>query len=147
MNKRINFEDTIFIVIVRIRMIRDLMHLDTEASLFYSQTMGDLEFIGVVMNMLSAKFLENIQFLDREAEADSILDAEWQFGQLLNEISNNSSPFSNNLFPEMPAIINKLRKESNKRKNQIEESYVPPENSVPEPVVSPAELNGLLGSV
>ncbi|MCL2264412.1 MAG: hypothetical protein FWC22_00085 [Treponema sp.] len=146
MNKRINFEDTVFIVIVRIKMIRDLMHLDTDINIFYSQTMGDLEFIGSVMNMLSAKFLENIKFLDREAEADSILDAEWQFGQLLNEISNNSSPFSSEFFPEMPAIISKLRKESNKRRNQIEESYVPPENSIPEPIVGHAELNGLLGS-
>ena len=123
------------------------MRLDTDPSIFYSQTMGDLEFIGSVMDTLAVKFLENIKFLDREAEADCILEAEWQFGQLLNEISNNSSPFTGNLFPEMPAIINKLRKESNRRKSQIEDSYVPQENSVPEPVVSPAELNGLLGSL
>jgi len=67
MNKRINFEDTIFLISVRIRMIRDLMRLDTDPSIFYSQTMGDLEFIGSVMDTLAVKFLENIKFLDREA--------------------------------------------------------------------------------
>ena len=147
MNKRINFEDTVFIIIVRIKMIRDLMRLDTDTDLFYTQTMGDLEFISGIMTMLNTKFLENMKFLDREAEADGILDAEWQFSQLLNEITNNSSPFTADRFTDMPAIISKLRKESIQRKNQIEESYVPPENSIPEPVVSHAELNGLLGSM
>ncbi|MCL2809220.1 MAG: hypothetical protein FWD24_04030 [Treponema sp.] len=146
MNKRINFEDTIFILNVRIRMIRDLMRLDVDAELFYPQTIKDLEFIDSILNMLSEKFLENIKFLDREVEADNLLDAEWQYGQLLNEISNNSSLFSPVVFQEMPAIINKLRRDSIKRKNQIEESYVPAESSKQEPVVSHAELNGLLGS-
>ncbi|MCL2720082.1 MAG: hypothetical protein FWD47_01910 [Treponema sp.] len=146
MNKRINFEDTIFILNVRIRMIRDLMRLDIDASLFYDQTISDLEFINSVLNMLSEKFLENMKFLDREVEADNILDAEWQYGQLLNEISNNSSIFTPVIFQEIPVIINRLRKDSIRRKNQIEESYTPAENSKQEPVVSHAELNGLLGS-
>jgi len=146
MNKRINFEDTVFIIFVRIKMIRDLIRLDIDSSFFFSQTMIDLEFISSVMRMLSEKFVENMKFLDREAEADSILDAEWQFGQLLNELTNNSSPFTAGAFPEMQELINRLRKDSIKRKNLIEESYVPPENSMPEPVVSTAELNGLLGS-
>ena len=146
MNKRINFEDTIFILNVRIRMLRDLMQLDTDAEVFYRQTMGDIEFIGVCLDTLTEKFVANLKFLDRETEADNILDAEWQFGQLLNEMSGNSSPFTPSLFPEMPALIGKLRTDSIKRKKSIEESYVPAENSAPEPVVSHAELNGLLGS-
>ena len=146
MNKRINFEDTIFILNIRIRMVRDLMHLDTDTSLFYSQTMGDLDFINSVMNMLTGKFLENLSFIDREVEADNILDAEWEFSQLLNEISKTSSPFPITLFPEMPTLISKLRNDSEKRKSLIEESYTPSENSKLEPVVSHAELNGLLGS-
>lgn len=126
-------------------MIRDLIRLDTDTILFYSQTMSDLEFINTVLNNLAGKFLENLKFLDREAEADNILDAEWQFGQLLNEITNNTSPFTPSFFPEMPALIGRMRKESNKRRNQIENSYEPADNSVLEPVVSHAELNGLLG--
>jgi len=52
MNKRINFEDTIFILNVRIRMIRDLMRLDTDSNIFYRETMGDLEFISSVLDIL-----------------------------------------------------------------------------------------------
>jgi hypothetical protein len=146
MNKCINFEDTIFILNVRIRMIRDLIQLDTDTALFYVQTMNDIEFINSALDMLTEKFLDNMKFLDREAEADNILDAEWQFNQILNEISNNSSPFSSAVYPEILTRIANLRKNSAKRQKQIENSYVPTEHSMAEPVVSNAELNGLLGS-
>jgi len=147
MNKRINFEDTLFILNVRIRMIRDLLRLDTDPNAFFRQTMSDLEFINSVLDMLIGQFLENLKFLDREVEADNILDAEWQFSQIINEISGNSSPFSPSVFPDMPAIIAKLRTDSLKRKKSVEESYVPSDNVIAEPVVSNAELNGLLGSI
>ena len=145
MNKRINFEDTIFILNVRIRMIRDLIHLDTDAHLFYTQTLVDMEFINSIMNTLTEKFLDNLKFLDRETEADNIQDALWQIDQLITEITGNSCPFAASLFPEMPAFIAKLKADNNKRKKQIEEFYIPAESSN-EPVVSHAELNGLLGN-
>jgi hypothetical protein len=147
MNKRINFEDTIFILNVRIRMIRDLLKLDTDPGLFLKQTMGDLEFINTALDMLIEKYLTNIKFLDRETEAYNLTDAEWQFNQLLNEISNNNSPFSPALFAETQNIIDKLKKDSAKRQKSVEETYVPAEQNANEPVVSNAELNGLLGSM
>jgi hypothetical protein len=146
MNKQVNFEDTLFIINLRIRMIKDLLQLDIDSGLFYRQTMSDLEFISSILDIMTEKFLSNMKFIDREAEADNILDAEWQFSQLLNEVSNNSSPYSQNYFPETQTWINKLRNESIKRKKQIEESYIPSEQAVAEPVVSHAELSGLLGS-
>ena len=127
-------------------MIRDLLRLDTDTSLFYTQTMGDIEFIGSLLDMLTEKFLENLKFIDRETEADNITDAEWQFSQLLNEISGNSSPFSPVHFPDTQILIGKLRKDSAKRQKQLEDAYVPAEQSSAEPVVSNAELNGLLGA-
>jgi hypothetical protein len=146
MNKRINFEDIIFILSLRIRMIKDLLLLDTDSALFHKQTMADLEFISSTLYVMTKKYLANLKFLDRETEADNLLDAEWQFSQLLNEISNNTSPYSQVYFPETQAVIDKLRSESIERKRQIEESYVPVEQSISEPVVTHAELNGLLGS-
>jgi hypothetical protein len=146
MNKRINFEDTLFILNVRIRMIKDLLHIDTDSDLFYRQTIKDLEFISSVLDLMTEKFLSNLQLLDRETEADNLLDSEWQFSQILNEISNNTSPYSGARFPETQTCIDKLRTESVKRKKQIEDAYVPVEQSMAEPVVTHAELNGLLGS-
>jgi len=125
-------------------MIKDLLRLDIDTGLFYRQTMGDLDFISSVMDTLTEKFLSNIKFLDREIEADNILDAEWKFNQLLNELSNNGSPYVS--FPETQAWIDKLKSESEKRRKQLEEVTETAEHSMTEPVVTHAELNGLLGA-
>ncbi|MCL2174545.1 MAG: hypothetical protein FWB73_00730 [Treponema sp.] len=146
MNKRINFEDNMYVISLRIKMIRDLMKLDTDGTLFYKQTMNDLEFIDSSMNMLSEKFLNNLKILERDAEADNILAVEWDFGQILNQISNNSNLFAPVDYPEMPTLIANLRKNSAKREKQIEDSYVPAEHSMSERTVSKAEITGLLGS-
>jgi len=127
-------------------MIRDLLRLDTDTAVFYSQTMNDIEFINTVMAILAEKFVLNSKLLDREAEADNILDTEWKFNQLLNEISNNKSIFSPLVYPEMSTLLNGYRKECMTRQKKIEASYVPTEHSTLEPVVSNAELNGLLGN-
>lgn len=145
MNKQVNFEDIIYILNVRIRMIKDLLRLDIDMDLFYSQTVVDIEFISSIMDALTEKFLKNQNFFDRETDAESILDAEWQFNQLLIEISNNSGKYSFTNIPEAQTLIARLKKESTNRKKQIEESYTPTENSTAEPVVSHTELNGLLG--
>ena len=147
MNKCINFEDTIFVLNLRIRMIKDLLRLDIDSGLFYRQTMGDLEFINSMLDIMTEKFLTNMKFLDWETEADNLLDAEWQLSQLLNEISNNASPYSQVNYPETQTWIDKFKKDSFKRKKQIEDSYVQAEQSITEPVVTHAELNGLLGSL
>ena len=146
MNKRINFEDTVFILNVRIRMIRDLLQLDTDTSLFINQTIIDMDFINSTLDLLMEKFLANIKFLDRDIEADNLSDAEWQFGQIVNEVANKSSPFSPVHFPEIQTWIEKFRKNSAKRQKLIDETYVSMGQTVLEPVVSHAELNGLLGS-
>jgi len=127
-------------------MIKDLLRLDVDSALFYKQTMGDLEFISSTLDTMAEKFLTNMKFLDREIEADNLLDTEWRFSQLLNEISNRSSPYSSANFPETQTWVEKFMKESEKRKKQLEEASVPAEPSLTEPVVSNAELNGLLGS-
>jgi len=127
-------------------MIKDLLRLDVDQVLFYRQTMGDLEFISSALDVMTEKFLANVKFLDREIESDNLLDTEWQFSQLLNELSNRSNPYSNAYFPETQTYIDKFRKESEKRRKQLEEASVPAEQSMTEPVVSNAELNGLLGS-
>lgn len=146
MNKRINFEDTIFILNVRIRMIRDLLQLDTDAGLFFRQTLEDLEFVSSVLGALTDKLIANPKFVDRELEADNLSDAEWQFSQILNEFSRNTCPFSPADFPEMPAWISRLREESAKRQKLIDATYVPAGPALMEPVVTHAELNGLLGT-
>ena len=147
MNKRINFEDTIFILNVRIRMIKDLLRLDIDTDLFHQQTIGDLEFVNSILEILAEKFLSNMKLLNYGTEADCLLDTEWQFSQILNEISGNSSSYSDTRSVEIRPWIDKFREDGRKRYKQIEESCSTVEQSITEPVVSQAELIGLLGNV
>ena len=144
MTKQIDFEDTIFILNVRIRMIRDLLRLDTDTDIFYNKTIEDLDFIGSVMNGLTEKLLANPRFLDRDIEAGNLAETEWQFSNLLNEFSDESSPFSISRYPQSSQLISKLRAESSKRTNLINETLVTADSSQSEPVVSIAEMSELL---
>ena len=122
------------------------MQLDTDGALFIQQTIIDLEFVNSTLEMLTEKFLANMKFYDREAEADNFFDIEWQLSQLLNEIANSRSPFFPGLYPEMRNCLAKIKKNSEKRQSLIEASCVPLGRTGTEPVVSRAELSGLLGT-
>ena len=147
MNKQVNFEDAIFILNVRIRMIRTLLQLDTDPAIFLKQTMKDLEFIDSALETLTEKFLANKKFHDREAEAENLSDAEWQLSQLIYEIGNNKGPLSFLKYPEVRNLLEKIKKSSEKRHKLIDDSCTPTDGIQAEPLVSNAELNGLLAQI
>jgi flagellar motility protein MotE (MotC chaperone) len=127
-------------------MIRDFLRLDVDFAAFHDQMVQDIEFVNSALEATAEKFAADTKFIDREIESDNLLDAEWQFSQLLNEIASNQSPYSKKNFPEAQAIFDRLKKDSARRKKQLEDSCVSTERTVMEPVVSHAELHGLLGS-
>jgi hypothetical protein len=49
MHKHINFEDNIFVLNTRIRMIRDSLILDTDPELFLEKTVDDTNFIDLTL--------------------------------------------------------------------------------------------------
>ena len=146
MTKQINFEDTIFILNVRIRMISDLLRLDTDSELFLDKTIDDLVFIGSILNVLAEKLLANTRFLDRNQSADNLSDIEWRFSKLLMEFSAESSHFSVNRFPNTAQIISGLRMDSENRNKLISSNLVTANYSMSEPVVSIMEMKELLGN-
>ncbi|MDR2952612.1 MAG: hypothetical protein LBU82_05160 [Treponema sp.] len=146
MNKRINFEDTIYILNVRIRMIRDLLQLDTDSDLFFHQTVEDLKFISSTLGVLTDKLIANPKFVDRELEADNLSDAEWQFNQIVCEFLKDCGSFPPAQFAEISSWISTLREESAKRQKLINEAYVPEGTALTEPVVTYTELSRLLGT-
>jgi hypothetical protein len=144
---RINFEDSIFILNMRIKMIRDTLRLTPPPELFMERCLDDLAFVNGVLDMLVQTFIENANPQNGNIEADYISDTEWQFTQLLTEFSLESSPFSAQDYPEVIQKIALLRDSSNGRRKNIEETIPPLEIAQAEPVVTSAELNGLLGGV
>jgi hypothetical protein len=144
MNKHINFEDNIFILYARIRMIRDLFALDTDPDLFLEKTIDDINFINKALETLLGNLIENRRLLERDKAFDDLSDLEWQFSQALSEFFNSSGNISAAQFPILKEKISPLRSRSIERRKTIDESRGLSESSVTEPVVSSAELSELL---
>ena len=134
-----SFEDTIFIINMRIKMLRDILRLSPPPALFLEKCLDDLAFIGWALGRLGEEFSGVDEF-------DYKSDTEWQFSQLLTEFSLDSSPFSANAFPHTIEKIAALRSASNERRKTLEESDIPSQLAKGEPVVSSAELSGLLSN-
>ena len=135
----VSFEDTIFILNMRIKMLRDILRLNPPPELFLGKCLNELEFIDWVLSCLSGRYKGITEF-------DYISDTEWQFSQLLTEFTIESSPFSPSVFPETGEKIALLRNNSNARRKAFNESDMPAEMAKAEPVVSSAELSSLLES-
>ena len=134
----VSFEDTIFIINMRIKMLRDILRLNPPSEFFLEKYLDDLAFIDWILACLGNQNGGINEF-------DYVSDTEWQFSQLLTEFSLESSPFSPGIFPEIHEQITSLRLNSEARRKILEESDIPAELTRAEPVVSSAELNGLLG--
>ena len=142
MNNNI-FSDTIFILNMRIRMINDTLKLNPDPELFLDRSMDDIEFIDRILSYTAQKLMDNIA--SSNDEYDNVLDAEWQFNQLLTEFSLDTCPFSVRAFPKIQDKINSLRISSSNRRKTLEETGISSQAIQVEPVTSSAEMSGLLG--
>jgi hypothetical protein len=144
MNKHINFEDSIYMLNVRIRMMRDMLRLDVDPALFLEKTLEDMEFTGKVLEILMKNLAEHTRLFDRDLVYDNILDTEWQFDQLLSGFAGDSSPFFAASLPETRERILRLRNAGAVRQKRMSDAAVSLEQTEAEPVVSSLELNELL---
>ena len=128
-------------------MIRDTLHLNPAPELFLKKSLDDLAFVDGALELLVRTIMENSDQYSGHGESEYISDTEWQFNQVLTEFSLESSPFSAIVFPEIMQKIAVMRASSEARRKIIEETGQPLEIAMAEPVVTSAELNGLLGGV
>ncbi|MDR2434318.1 MAG: hypothetical protein LBD47_07100 [Treponema sp.] len=144
MTKHINFEDNLFILNVRIRMIHDLLRLDPDPGLFLERTMDDLEFIDKALESLMGSLNDNIRLFGWDIAFNHLSDIEWQFSRLLIEFARDSSPLSPDKFPQIQERFVRITDSEAVRRKAIEGTAVPAGQSRAEPVVSPAEMSELL---
>jgi hypothetical protein len=144
MNKHINFEDNIFVLNTRIRMIRDLLILDTDPELFMEKTMEDLEFIDLTLTFLLVSLLENKRLIERDEQFHNLSETERQFCEVLSEILEGSGSISAVQFPVIRDKTTVLRNNSLERQKNIENTAFRGNKSSSEPVVSSDELSELL---
>jgi hypothetical protein len=144
MNKQINVEDNIFALYLRLRMVRDILILDTDGSLFLDKILGDLEYIGETLEVLLKFLEENTVLFNRRGQFDNLCELEWQFFQLLGEFLNNGGVLSMIKQPQIRGRLQALRDQSDARQRLIEQTIPPEDQHLAEPVVSGAELSELL---
>ena len=144
MNKRINFEDNIFILIIRIRMIRDTIILDADPELFLEKTLDDICFVDQTLRILLKYLEENHLLIEREELLEHFSKTELQFFRALEELLERNGNIS---ISEIPPISEKLiafRNSSLERRNTAENLSLADSSLSASPIVSSDELAELL---
>ena len=149
------FEDTVFLLNIRIRMVRDIMRLNPSGGLFMERCLDDIAFIDDVLATLALQITaENEQdgAIDADGANNTALgvvdyaaDTEWQFSQLLTEFLLESNAFSARASSKERGKVVLLREGSNARRKVFEKYSASSQIELAEPVVSSAELSILFG--
>ena len=144
MNKQDNLRDNIYLILGRIKLVRDTLLLDTEPGYFLEKTLDDVNFIHQILGKFLDKLQENKRLIEREELFNLLSDLEWQFSQVLSDILNGSGSISASKTPELRDHVMILRKNSLDRRETIE-TIAEADAGIPkEPVMSTHELNELL---
>ena len=144
MNKRVNFEDNIFIIMMRIRTIRDTITLDADPELFLEKTLDDICFTDHILRILLEYLLENNRLIERDELLDHFSEVERLFSLVIQELLIHEGNLS---IQEIPAIKEKLivlRNASLERRKTTEDMGSQENGASGSPIVSSDELTELL---
>jgi hypothetical protein len=146
MNKRINFEDNIFVLAALTRMLKDLLTLDTDPELFLEKTLNDMEFVDKNLDLLLGYLAENRRLIEREELLNHLSALEWQYSQVLSHYLEGDGNISAGEFPVTGERVRLFKTRSGERQKQLESAGREGENPREEPLVSSDELSALLGN-
>jgi len=144
MNKRVNFEDSLFILMMRIRMIRDSITLDADPELFLEKTLDDIDFADHTLRILLEYLQENHYLIEWAELLEHLSGVEWQFSQVLQELLNHDGRISVREIPSIKEKISACRNSSLERQRTTEGLSPAGSSQSGEPVVSSDELTELL---
>ncbi|MDR1949266.1 MAG: hypothetical protein LBQ38_07740 [Spirochaetaceae bacterium] len=144
MNKHINYEDNIFILNIRIRMIRNLLILDSDPDLFLGKTLDDIDFIDGTLTVILESLLGQKQLIDPEEHFHTLSETETRFLEVLSELSHGEGTISVGRLPVIREKITTLQNRSRERQNTIGHSLSQTDALNTETAVSSTELRELL---
>jgi hypothetical protein len=144
MNKHLNLQDNIFILNSRLRILRDILVLDAEPSLFLEKTLDDINFLDQALDTLLAQIRNNNRIFERDEVLDYLSDLEWDFSQVLGEFFAGSGSISAASFPVIQDRIRMLQDRGAERRRAIGEERQSTTAPAMEHAVSSDELNELL---
>jgi len=144
MVKHINFEDNIFILNIRIRMVRDVLLLNSDPDLFLDKTIDDLDFTGRTLDLLLKHLVENRRLIERDEQLHNLMGAEEQYYSVLGELLNDAGAVPAAISPVQRDTVLLLQRQSQERQHTILDAFTPDENASLAPMVSSDEMSELL---
>jgi hypothetical protein len=144
MNKRINFENNIFILSERIRLLRDILSLETDPEIFLEKTIDDIYFINRTLDILLNILTKNKHLIERDTQFDNLSELEWQFSQVLGGFLSGTGIIAGTISEQYRDTIVQVRGQSQNRQEIIGDSIGKGSITSGEPLVSYDELSELL---
>jgi hypothetical protein len=147
MNKIVNFEDSLFLLEMRIRIIRDSLVLDADPDLFLERLLDDIAFVDDRMRILLGQLQESVRLIDREELLEQFSDAEGLFSLAIDELLMHEGDISireNLLTKGKLTTLLKNSQDRRKTAQSIGSSSSSSSSNGSIPVVSTDELTELL---
>jgi hypothetical protein len=145
MEKRINFQDNLFILNIRIRMIHDMFILEADGDLFLDTSLNDLRFIHRTLIILMKELSGRQLLIDRDELFRDFVETERRFSEILTDFSRWARNIAETRAADIDAELERLRTESLERLQKTENAAAELAHSPQDSrVVSSAELGELL---
>lgn len=144
MNKRINFEDNIFMLNARLRLVQDQLNLDTDPVLFLQKALDDVIFIDYALGILLEQLLQNERLLERDEQLENLSELEWQFSHALSGLRNELENSGNPDISGFAGKLDILEEHRHLRNDSISGASRKGNSGSAEPLVSSDELSQLL---
>jgi len=144
MKKQVNFEDNLYLLLLRVKLIKDTLTLSMDPELFLNKTLEDIDFVHQTLEIALKKVQENHQRIDRETLLDHLSEIEQQFSAVLSDFLNGSGNISVEGIPALQTKLSILQKTSLRRRETVEALSAAMGKHPKEPVVSSDEFNELL---
>ena len=144
MHKQVKFEDNIFILEIRIRIIRDIITLDADPELFLEKTLDDISFTDQTLRILLGYLQENNRLIERDELLEQLSGAEWHFSEVLQALLDHEGNISVREIPAMREKLLVLKNGSLDRRKAIDNLSPAGDNPGTAPIVSSDELTELL---
>ena len=144
MNKRVNFEDSIFILMMRLRMIQDIITLDADPDFFLEKTLEDIYFTDHILRILLDCLEENQFLIERLELLEQLSDLELRYSRVLQSLLDHEGNISIRYIPSIGEKIIACRDNSLERQNAIGKLSPAGGSQSASPIVSSEELTELL---
>ena len=144
MNKRVNFEDSLFILMMHLRLIQDIITLDADPEFFLGKTLDDIYFTDRLLGILMGSLQENNFLIEREELLEHLADIEVRFTQVLQNLLNHGGNISIRQAPSITERVAACRDNSLARQETIARLSPAGAGKSSSPIVSSDELTELL---